>query len=609
MVRPGGADKFKRESRVEGKRSQKDDDSKLRKGNDDTGVCAVFKVLTPICLGIIVASLIFRPFMETPGSSNHHIWKRPPEGEKVKMIDMTDLVNTSVGLGSCVTTRPSRRQGFAECKMDGVIYPMGGNRMGPWLSLMKPPSLHRMAHASNVISFPNGDLLCVWFSGTEGSDDVAIVSSRMHRGQLEWSFPARVSKSRDRSAQNPTMYYDPETGIVHLYHSSQAAYAGQATADVRHVQSHDFGRTWSQPEVVFTEKGAFVRNQFLFGLNKDVLLPMYYTPGGYGDFASHYSTLRRSTDRGLTWTEVHLTEPGDMLAQPTIVRREEGSPQLVAFFRSRNGDFIHRSTSDDDGLTWTKAKPIKLPSNNSGIQATLLVSGVIALVFNNMNGGWDAPRYPLAIALSEDGGESWPFVRDIEPGTGDAEYSYPSITQTADGLIHVTYTYERATIKYVCFSEDWVRVGGTMGVYQADGEDGSSSSSEDGEEDAEKAGGGASGTKGKEVEKEEEEAAIAGEVEDKRTEVLEKERLTDLEIAKRLDEGEAVIPGGDVALGGEDKDVEVAEDAGVVAEDAGMPAEDDLAGTSGDAGGEIMSRVALSPWVGERLLVEERTLT
>jgi predicted neuraminidase len=81
---------------------------------------------------------------------------------------------------------------------------------------------------------------------------------------------------------------------------------------------------------------------------------------------------------------------------------------------------------------------------------------------------WGTPRAPLTIAVSEDEGKTWPHMRDLETGDGycltnnskeglNREYSYPSIKQTKDGMIHITYTYFRQYIKYVCITEDWVR--------------------------------------------------------------------------------------------------------------------------------------------------------
>ena len=80
---------------------------------------------------------------------------------------------------------------------------------------------------------------------------------------------------------------------------------------------------------------------------------------------------------------------------------------------------------------------------------------------------WGAPRAPLRVALSPDEGRTWPVRRDLEVGDGfcmtnnsrdalNREFSYPSICQGPDGLIHISYTYHRKSIKYLRVDEDWI---------------------------------------------------------------------------------------------------------------------------------------------------------
>jgi hypothetical protein len=102
------------------------------------------------------------------------------------------------------------------------------------------------------------------------------------------------------------------------------------------------------------------------------------------------------------------------------------------------------------------------------------------MAFNNSSksstGG--GSRRPLSVALSLDGGSTWPYVRDIEEGRpgyglaeqtpkepGREEYSYPSILQTHDGEILVAFTYRRQTIKVVSITENWIKQRGTDGEF------------------------------------------------------------------------------------------------------------------------------------------------
>ena len=62
----------------------------------------------------------------------------------------------------------------------------------------------------------------------------------------------------------------------------------------------------------------------------------------------------------------------------------------------------------------------------------------------------------MSVALSEDGGKSWPFKKDLE--TKSAEFSYPFLIRDSDGIIHITYTSEnRRYIEHAEFNEAWIK--------------------------------------------------------------------------------------------------------------------------------------------------------
>lgn len=59
------------------------------------------------------------------------------------------------------------------------------------------------------------------------------------------------------------------------------------------------------------------------------------------------------------------------------------------------------------GKLWTRPEKTVLPNNNAGIQAKVLSNGKIVICFNPTTGARDIMR----IAVSEDGGETWPHYK------------------------------------------------------------------------------------------------------------------------------------------------------------------------------------------------------
>jgi len=342
-----------------------------------------------------------------------------------------------------------------------------------YLSILYPSS-----HAANLLELKNGDVLCVWFSGTwEGSSGVGIVVARRPHGSRDWGTPALIDRQAGASYQNPVLFQEPD-GTIDLYHSTQQADAGEANAHVLHLVSKDNGVTWTAPTLLFGKPGAFTRHPMMILNDGAWMLPLSVvtTPDIGKGSDTNYSVTEISRDQGATWKECMMAGSQGKV-QPSVVSLAPG--RLLAFFRSRASDFIYRSTSSD-GCTWSPATATVLPNNNASIQAFRLQDSHVVLAFDNSskssaNGGL---RKPLSVALSLDGGNTWPYVRDVEEGRpgyglaeqspkelGREEYSYPTIMQTRSGEILVAFTYRRQTIKVVSITEDWIRQKGTDGEF------------------------------------------------------------------------------------------------------------------------------------------------
>ena len=65
--------------------------------------------------------------------------------------------------------------------------------------------------------------------------------------------------------------------------------------------------------------------------------------------------------------------------------------------------------------------------------------------------------------LSEDEGKTWNVRRVVEPSDETGKnFDYPSVIQTRDGLIHLTYSYTDATgrcIRHCTMSTEWIEKG------------------------------------------------------------------------------------------------------------------------------------------------------
>ena len=289
-------------------------------------------------------------------------------------------------------------------------------------------------NASTIAETKDG-LVAAWFGGTrERHPDVGIWVSR-HDGK-KWSESIEVVNGvQDATTRhpcwNPVLFQMPAGQLLLFYKvgPSPSTWWGML------IRSGDAGRTWSKPEKLPDDIPGPIKN-------KPVLL-------ADGRLLSGSSTedhgwrvhMEWTKDAGKAWerTPVLCDGVSQGAIQPTILQHGD---KLQILCRNRIPGPLWQSWSDDGGRTWSKFEHSVLPHPGSGIDGVTLKDGRHLLVYNHTARG----RTPLNLAISKDG-KTWSAAAVLENQPG--EYSYPAIIQTADGLVHITYTWKRERVRHV----------------------------------------------------------------------------------------------------------------------------------------------------------------
>ncbi len=300
------------------------------------------------------------------------------------------------------------------------------------------------AHASTVCELADGALMAAWYAGThEGHDDVAVYGAYLRSGAEAWGPPLVLEKTPGIPEGNPVLHPTPGGGVTLFWTTMYERKWTGCRIRIREAADRGGMRRWGPDREFAPELGLMTRNKPIVLSNGVLLLPLY-------DERVWASFFAWSADGGRAWERSDLlcSDPGNI--QPAAVELAPG--ELVALMRcgAKDGE-LWRARSRDFGRTWTAPERTGLPNPNAGTDMAGLASGRIALVYNDSA----RTRTPLTIALSEDGGETFPWKRNLEDQPG--EYSYPAVIQARDGRIHVTYTYRRETIKHVSLAEEWIR--------------------------------------------------------------------------------------------------------------------------------------------------------
>lgn len=312
-------------------------------------------------------------------------------------------------------------------------------------TVVNPDAPYRECHSSTIAEIAPGQLATAWFGGTkERNPDVVIWFARQEKGK--WQQAVQVADGVQADGKrlptwNPVLFPAPKGPLVLFYKvgPSPSQWWGME------IRSEDGGRTWSAPRRLPDGILGPIKNKPVV-LSDGAWLSGSSTEGNKEGWLVHFEVSR---DAGATWQKIGPVAKGPSLEaiQPSILMH---AGRLQAVCRTKQG-VIAQTWSRDGGNTWTPLTATELPNPNSGTDAVTLADGRHLMVYNHSGHRANEPkgdRFPLDLAVSSDG-LKWTRVATLETEPMTSGYAYPAIIQTADGRVHVTYTWDRKRIKHV----------------------------------------------------------------------------------------------------------------------------------------------------------------
>lgn len=297
-------------------------------------------------------------------------------------------------------------------------------------------------HAATIAETPEG-LVAAFFGGThERNPDVEIWVSRQENGS--WTAPESVADGvEDEETRyptwNPVLFQIPDGDLLLFYK------VGPKPSEWWGVMktSSDHGQTWSEAKKLPENYIGPVKNKPIL-IDGELICPTSTEGDGWN------VRMEMTPDFGETWSMSEQVPRGENdidAIQPSILIHEDGKLQILCRSRSRA---IATSWSEDNGKTWSPMQLSNLPNNNSGTDAVTMENGQHVLVYNHVLPPGEevkGPRTPLNVSLSDDG-INWNASLVLEDSE-ISQYSYPSVIQSSDGMLHFVYTWRREKIKYV----------------------------------------------------------------------------------------------------------------------------------------------------------------
>lgn len=306
------------------------------------------------------------------------------------------------------------------------------------------PKLPRKSEG-DVIELTDGRLLLVSMEfGGDGSDfaTTRFVAHESRDVGRTWSPPRVITETvpGDLNVYSPNLIRAKDGGILLLFMRQHRP--GSLT---NHVwKSTNEGQTFVSVSEFVPRQDFALCNATVKRLASGRLLlpanpPAARKPAETGPYAA---TALYSDDDGLTWhvskNRIELPMRGAM--EPHVEQTAEG--KILMVMRSQLGR-LQFSESTDEGITWSPPRASDLTTPESCPELTRIPgTNDLLLIWNNSYDPQFRSHYgkrsPLTAAISQDHGQTWKHIRDIETNPKRA-FSNPGCRFTRDGKAIVNY--------------------------------------------------------------------------------------------------------------------------------------------------------------------------
>lgn len=294
-----------------------------------------------------------------------------------------------------------------------------------------------------IESTPGGRFFITFYAGMEdeGNGNFLLIYKSADGKNFGKAFMAVVPPAENTRCFDPCLWMSPDGKLRLFWAQSSTWFDGRVGVWCAVCDNPDADEVrFSAPERI---ANGVMMNKPIALKNGDWLLPCAILAACNSELNfipdERFSNVYRSTDGGKTYRCIgHCDCPDRLIDEHMLYEREDGT--LVMLVRTNYG--IGESVSTDGGVTWSTGHDSGLGGPNSRFCVRRLRSGRLLLVnHKNFKG-----RNNLTAMLSEDDGHTWSDGILLDERN---DVSYPDVTETADGYLHIVYDYHRYSDKEI----------------------------------------------------------------------------------------------------------------------------------------------------------------